>query len=120
MRFKSLHLYRLHEAPQLDAATLEQILDELAARPIGGSEPRRMGWTFPGDRDWHGTHLLHELQGQRLITALRQERLLPSTVVREEVEERTSFAILWNRINGPGSWDANPKEKSDELSTGVL
>lgn len=23
-------------------------------------------------------------------------------------DERTSFAILWNRINGAGSWDANP------------
>ena len=23
-------------------------------------------------------------------------------------DERTSFAILWNKINGPGAWDANP------------
>ncbi|MDF0750337.1 hypothetical protein NLU14_08845 [Marinobacter sp. 71-i] len=23
-------------------------------------------------------------------------------------DERTTFAILWNRINGPGSWAANP------------
>jgi hypothetical protein len=23
-------------------------------------------------------------------------------------DERTSFAILWNKINGPGAWDENP------------
>lgn len=88
MWFKHLHLYRLHDAPSLDAATLEDALTELAARPLGGSDPRRMGWTAPAGRA--GTALLHDIQGQRLISALRQERLLPAAVVREEVEERAA------------------------------
>lgn len=87
MWFKHLHLYRLHGAPQLDAAALENALDEQAFRPLGGSEPRRLGWCAPAGRA--GQQLLHELQGQRLISALRQERLLPAAVVREELEERT-------------------------------
>lgn len=90
MWFKHLLLYRLHDAPALDAAALEQTLGEKAAVPIGGSEARRIGWTFPADRDWAGTQLLHELQGHRLLTALRQERALPASVVREEVEERAA------------------------------
>ncbi|MDI5936302.1 recombination-associated protein RdgC [Halomonas sp. M4R5S39] len=88
MWFKHLHLYRLHGAPALDAAALEAALSEQAFRPLGGSEPRRLGWCAPAGRA--GTQLLHELQGQRLITALRQERLLPASVVREEVEERSA------------------------------
>lgn len=88
MWFKHLHLYRLHEAPQLDADALEEALEALAARPLGGSEPRRLGWCAPAGRA--GTQRLHELQGQRLMTALRQERLLPTAVVREEVEERAA------------------------------
>ncbi|MCH4563642.1 recombination-associated protein RdgC [Halomonas sp. EGI 63088] len=88
MWFKHLHLYRLHGAPALDAATLEAALSEQAFRPLGGSEPRRLGWCAPAGRA--GTQLLHELQGQRLITALRQERLLPASVVREEVDERAA------------------------------
>lgn len=88
MWFKNLHLYRLHDVPQLDAAALEQALDEQAARPLGGNDPRRMGWTPPAGRA--GTVLLHELQGHRLISALRQERILPSVVVREEVDERAA------------------------------
>lgn len=88
MWFKHLHLYRLHDAPELDAATLEEALAEQAARPLGGQDPRRLGWTFPGGRA--DTAHLHELQGQRLLSALRQERLLPASVVKEEVDERAA------------------------------
>lgn len=88
MWFKHLHLYRLHDAPELDAATLEEALVEQAARPLGGQDPRRLGWTFPGGRA--DTSRLHELQGQRLLSALRQERLLPASVVKEEVDERAA------------------------------
>ncbi len=88
MWFKHLHLYRLHDAPELDTATLEEALAEQAARPLGGQDPRRLGWTFPGGRA--DTARLHELQGQRLLSALRQERLLPASVVKEEVDERAA------------------------------
>ncbi|MFW6345975.1 MAG: recombination-associated protein RdgC, partial [Halomonas sp.] len=47
MWFKHLHLYRLHDAPALDAATLEEALAEQAARPLGSRDPRRLGWTAP-------------------------------------------------------------------------
>ncbi|MGM0984047.1 MAG: recombination-associated protein RdgC [Pseudomonadota bacterium] len=87
MWFKHLHLYRLHDAPELDADSLETALGEQAFRPLGGSEARRLGWSAPAGRA--GRQLLHELQGQRLMTALRQERILPASVVREEVEERS-------------------------------
>ena len=89
MWFRNLHLYRLHAAPQLDAASLETTLGEQAFRPLGGSEARRLGWTAPAGRA--GIQLLHELQCHRLITALRQERILPTAVVREEVEERVAY-----------------------------
>ncbi len=86
MWFRNLHLYRLHNAEVIAPGVLEQILGEQTHRPLGGSEPRRIGWCPPAGRA--GTQLLHELQGQRLMTALRQERQLPASVVREEVEER--------------------------------
>ncbi|MBA2778943.1 recombination-associated protein RdgC [Billgrantia kenyensis] len=86
MWFKHLHLYRLHEAATIPAADLEEALAGQAARPPGSQEARRVGWCPPAGRA--GTALLHELQGQRLLTMLRHERLLPAGVVREEVEER--------------------------------
>lgn len=73
MWFRNLHLYRLHDAPQLDAAALEQVLGEQAFRPLGGSEARRLGWSAPAGRA--GTQLLHELQGHRLLTAQRRDNV---------------------------------------------
>ncbi len=88
MWFNNLHLYRVHGQAQIDAASLEGFLAEQAARPVGSQEARRTGWAPPAGRA--GTQFLHELQGQRLMTVLRQERILPSSVVREEVEERAA------------------------------
>ncbi|MCE8042482.1 recombination-associated protein RdgC [Halomonas daqingensis] len=87
MWFKNLYLYRVHDAATWPAS-FEEALSEQAARPIGSQEARRIGWTAPAGRA--GTALLHELQGHRLITAERQERILPPAVVREEVDERAS------------------------------
>ncbi|MBW5802232.1 recombination-associated protein RdgC [Halomonas elongata] len=87
MWFKNLHLYRLHDvAAEFALGAFEESLACQAFRPLGGSEARRLGWTAPAGRA--GTYLCHELQGNRLITALRQERILPPAVVSEEVEER--------------------------------
>ncbi|MDI4636032.1 MULTISPECIES: recombination-associated protein RdgC [Halomonadaceae] len=86
MWFKHLHLYRLHEAPQIAHDDLDDQLAEQAFRPLGGSEATRLGWRTPGGRA--SERHLHEIQGHRLLSALRQERVLPASVVREEVEER--------------------------------
>ncbi|ALM52788.1 recombination-associated protein RdgC [Halomonas huangheensis] len=88
MWFKHLHLYRLHDASSLDSTQLESALADQAFRPLGGAEARRIGWTTPAGRA--GVQYLHELQGHRLMTALRQERILPASVVREEVDERVA------------------------------
>ena len=86
MWFKTAILYRIHQPPQLAADALASALEEHVSRPLEGNNPKRMGWTAPAGRK--SDMLLHELQGHRLMTALRQERLLPASVVREEVEER--------------------------------
>ena len=90
MWFKSIHLYRLHGAAAEGIAldTLEAALAEHTHRPVSSAESRRLGWYPPAGRQ--GTQLVHEIQGHRLLTALRQERLLPASVIREEVEERVA------------------------------
>ena len=88
MWFKHLHLYRVHEAPTLDGDDLHGALNEQAFRPLGGVEARRLGWSTPAGRD--SERYLHEIQGHRLLSALRQERLLPASVVKEEVEARAA------------------------------
>lgn len=101
MWFKNLLLYRLHGAPEnaqppvpegysvpsLDA--LEEALYAHAARPLGSADARRLGWTAPAGRLGSGQYV-HDVQGHRLLSALRQERLLPASVVKEELEEKVA------------------------------
>ncbi|WP_438455384.1 recombination-associated protein RdgC [Vreelandella venusta] len=89
MWFKHLHLYRLHGAPELDSDTLANALDEHAAKPLGNADARRLGWTAPAGR-LGGGQRLHEIQGHRLLSALRQERLLPASVVKEKVDDKVA------------------------------
>lgn len=85
MWFKHLHLYRVHEQQLLSPEQMAVILDEHAAKPLGNADARRLGWMEPAGRLQSG-QLLHEIQGHRLITALRQERMLPASVIKEEVD----------------------------------
>lgn len=89
MWFKNLLLYRLHGDQELSQEALEEALQAHKSTPLGNADARRLGWTAPAGRAGHG-QLLHEMQGQRLISALRQERLLPASVVKEEVDEQVA------------------------------
>ncbi|RUR38503.1 recombination-associated protein RdgC [Vreelandella populi] len=89
MWFKNLHLYRLHAAPELDVSTLADALQAHAAKPLSNADARRMGWAAPAGR-LGGGQLVHEIQGHRLISALRQERMLPGSVVKEEVDDQVA------------------------------
>ena len=89
MWFKHLHLYRVHSAPELSESALGDALDAHAAAPLGNADARRLGWTAPAGRLGNGQRL-HEIQGHRLLSALRQERLLPASVVKEEVDEQVA------------------------------
>ncbi|WP_306168594.1 recombination-associated protein RdgC [Halomonas sp. MMSF_3323] len=86
MWIRNLHPYRLHDMENIDGALVEQALSEQALRPLSGSEARRVGWVPPAGRG--SSVLMHELQGHRLLSMLRQERILPASVVRGEVEDR--------------------------------
>lgn len=89
MWFKNIQLYRLHAQQLLSPEQMEAILEEGRAKTLGDADARRIGWTAPAGRIGSG-QLMHEIQGQRLLSALRQERLLPASVVKEEVEERVA------------------------------
>lgn len=89
MWFKNLIIYRLHAQ---EAIALEQLSEQMAcyaAKPLGNTDFRRLGWTAPAGR-LGGGQLVHEIQGHRLLSALRQERLLPTSVVKEEVDEQVA------------------------------
>lgn len=89
MWFKNLTLYRLHAVVEVSAEQIAEQMACYAAKPLGNADARRIGWAAPAGRLGDG-QLLYETQGHRLISALRQERLLPASVVAEEVADQVA------------------------------
>ena len=89
MWFRNLHLYRLHGVKARSLGEIDTLLAQRSANPLGNADARRIGWTPPAGR-LGGGQMLHPLQGHLLISALRQERLLPTSVVAEEVAEKVA------------------------------
>ncbi|RKR02475.1 recombination associated protein RdgC [Kushneria sinocarnis] len=88
MWFKHLHLYRLHEDSTWSFDALQDALAAHAFAPVTSHQARAHGWTTPAGRQ--SEQLLHEVSGHRLLTLMRQERLLPPAVIRETLEERVA------------------------------
>lgn len=88
MWFKNVRAYRL---TQPFTQTPEQLGEQLQQRgfaPCTPSQPMSMGWVPPvGGED---AALVHAADGRFLLKLKREEKLLPSTVVREQLEERVA------------------------------
>ena len=85
MWFKNLALYRFTEPFNKTAEELEQQLMESMFRPCGSHDEFSMGWTSPtGQADGS---LVHAANGCFMICLKKQEKVLPTSVVNELLEE---------------------------------
>ncbi len=87
MWFKNLALLRFTESFTLTADELEQRLQTGRFRPCGSLEPASYGWCAPVGRE-EDAPLVHAANGYLMICALKEEKILPSSVVNEMVAER--------------------------------
>lgn len=84
MWFKNLQLYRLPMAWNIGLAALSEQLSRGVFAKCASNQPTSRGWISPRkDGD-----LVHSLGGQWLIALKVEERLLPSSVVNDEVKKR--------------------------------
>ena len=86
MWFKNLQLYRLTESFDLTAEQLHEKLQTDASRPCQGLDTHTLGWDKPLGRD--GQMLTHATNGCIMVCARKEERVLPSAVVREVLDEK--------------------------------
>jgi recombination associated protein RdgC len=88
MWFKNLRAYRLTQPFDLSPEQLAEQLAQHGFAPCGKSQPLSMGWVPPlGDET---ESLVHAANGRFLLRLKREEKLLPSTVVREMLEEKVA------------------------------
>lgn len=83
---KKARVYNLVEAPEITLQDLEDAMNEHRAHDLDGPQAKGLGWTSPAGRS--GESLTMEIQAQRLLCVMKQERLLPAGIIKEEVDER--------------------------------
>ena len=88
MWFKNIRAYRLTSPFDLSAEQLGDKLAQRAFEPCAKSQALSLGWV-PALGD-ESTELAHSAGGRLLIKLKREEKLLPSTVVREQLEEKVA------------------------------
>lgn len=87
MWFRNLLIYRLSQPIDLSLDTLEQALASKPARACASQELTTYGFTAPFGKSADAP-LVHSSQGFLLIAARKEERLLPSSVVRDALKEK--------------------------------
>jgi recombination associated protein RdgC len=86
--FKNARFFKLAEPAAVGGDQWEDQLSAHRFRPCGPAETMTLGWCPPiGDE---GGALAHAGNGCILVCARRQERLLPSSVIAEAVDERVA------------------------------
>jgi len=88
MWFKNLQLYRLTDTFNLTAEELHEKLTQDMTKPCQGLDTHTLGWDKPLGRDGH--QLTHAVNGCIMVCARKEERVLPSAVIREVLEEKVA------------------------------
>ncbi|PIA74270.1 recombination-associated protein RdgC [Ectopseudomonas toyotomiensis] len=87
MWFRSLLIYRITQAIDLAAEALEVALASKPARPCESQELTTYGFAAPlGKGD--DAPLVHAVEGMLLISARKEERMLPGSVVRDALKDK--------------------------------
>src|SRR5512143_1428623 len=115
MWFRNLTLFRFSKSSAKSLKSLEARLDNHRLRPCGPIELATQGFISPYDRDEET--LLHEAGNYRLFTSAREDKLLPSSVINEEL--RTRLQKITEKKGKPvGSKER--KRLKDEVLTDLL
>ncbi|HGP0627185.1 TPA: recombination-associated protein RdgC [Serratia marcescens] len=84
--FKNLMVYRLSREVALNADEMEKQLSAFAFTPCGSQDMAKTGWVSPMGS--HSDALAHAVNGQIVICARKEEKILPSPVIKQELQAK--------------------------------
>ncbi|CNL91638.1 recombination-associated protein RdgC [Yersinia frederiksenii] len=84
--FKNLMVYRLSREVSLSADEMEKQLSALSFTPCGSQDMVKTGWVSPMGS--HSDALTHTVNGQIVICARKEEKILPSPVIKQELQAK--------------------------------
>lgn len=85
MWFKNIHFYKFEDQFKLSGQQLHEVLETRKARRCGHMELSSQGWYAPLGNT--GQMLVHESEGNLMICLRREDKVLPASLVREQVED---------------------------------
>lgn len=86
MWFKNLQVYRFTRPFELSLEELEKQLEAMTFSPCGSQEQAKFGWISPLGKQ--GQALTHSAGNQILLCAKKEEKMLPGSVVNDEVADK--------------------------------
>lgn len=86
MWFKNLIFYRFTQTFELKAEELEEKLVQKRFRSCGSQDMSTYGWVPPLGK--HGDLLTHSANDFVMVTACKEEKVLPASVVKDVLEEK--------------------------------
>ncbi|TKI06324.1 recombination-associated protein RdgC [Martelella alba] len=82
--FKNLMIYRLTRSLETSADDMEKLLAQAAFTPCGSQDMAKSGWVSPlGPKS---EALTHVAGGQIMVCVRKEEKILPSSVVKQELQ----------------------------------
>ncbi|EOY1430964.1 recombination-associated protein RdgC [Yersinia enterocolitica] len=84
--FKNLMVYRLSREVSLSADEMEKQLSAFSFTPCGSQDMAKTGWVSPIGS--HSDALTHTVNGQIVICARKEEKILPSPVIKQELQAK--------------------------------
>lgn len=84
--FKNLMVYRLSRDVALTADEMEKQLSAFAFTPCGSQDMAKTGWVSPMGS--HSDALTHAVNGQIMICSRKEEKILPSPVLKQELQAK--------------------------------
>ncbi|MCG8536244.1 MAG: recombination-associated protein RdgC [Pseudomonadales bacterium] len=91
MWFKNLRIYRFTQAFELSPEELQPLLQEKAFHPCGRQDLTKYGWVAPIASNDADAPLVHSCNGNFMLCAQRQDKVVPASVIKEAVLEKTAF-----------------------------
>ncbi len=86
MWFKNLAIYRFTEPFTLTAEEIDEKLQSKRFRPCANHDESSFGWTPPLGNQFEA--LAHHANGFHMICAKKEEKVIPSAVINEMLQER--------------------------------
>lgn len=85
--FKNLLVYRLSREVSLSADEMEKQLSQFTFTPCGSQDMAKTGWVSPMGSQG-GDALTHSHNGQILLCARQEQKILPSPVIKQELQAK--------------------------------